>query len=102
MFRRVLLIEDDQAIAEMYCINLSAAGLLVTVARDGEIGVELAAELHPDLICLDIGLPGLTGLEVMRDLASNPQTSQIPVMVVSNYSELEFMTESRRLGAVEY
>ena len=100
--RLVLLIEDDDAIAEMYALDMSTVGLRARFARDGGEGLDMAAKLEPDVICLDIGLPDMDGLDVLRALLADPATKEIPVIVVSNYGEQSLVDTAKEIGAVDY
>lgn len=98
----VLLIEDDVAIADMYRIRLAADGYSVLTADSGEEGVRVAAEALPDIIYLDIRLPGLDGFEVLEQLRGSPRTHNIPVVILSNDAEPEFRERGLKLGALEF
>src|ERR1700680_4898118 len=63
---KLLLVDDDEALAEMYALQLTASGFQVTTARSGAEALQLVLDATPDLIYLDLGLPGMTGLEVMK------------------------------------
>jgi CheY-like chemotaxis protein len=98
----LLLVEDDEAVAQMYAMQLEAAGYLVTVALTGEQALHLAQADAPDLIYLDIGLPEMSGLDVLERLRSVPDTAAIPVVVLTNFSEPELIERSRSLGVKDY
>lgn len=97
----VLLVEDDEAIAELYRARLLQDGFRVSIARDGEEGLRLATSLRPDLIYLDLRLPKLGGLEVLRELRKSPAGASVPVVILTNYEEPELGTVGPSLG-VEY
>lgn len=99
---QVLLVEDDPAVAEMYRYRLEVDGYSVTVAPDGETALQLAAANPPDLVYLDIRLPGIDGLEVLERLRADPSTKALPVVMLTNYSEPELIERGLRLGALEY
>jgi DNA-binding response OmpR family regulator len=99
---KVLLIEDDEAAAEMYRIKLVADGYTVTVARDGEAGLELAIRERPDLIYLDLRLPKLDGFEVLERLRANALTATLPVIILSNFGESQLRERGFKLGALEF
>ncbi|MBV9100973.1 MAG: response regulator [Candidatus Dormibacteraeota bacterium] len=99
---RVLLIEDDEATADMYRLRLTTDGYEVLTASDGEEGLRRAAEDHPDLIYLDLRLPKLDGFEVLERLRADPRTETIPVVILSNYSEPDLRERGLRLGALEF
>ena len=101
--RRILLIEDDRFIADMYRMRLESDGWTVDVAGDGEAGFRQALADPPALILLDILLPRLDGIEVLRRLRANPGTSEVPVLIVSNASGLSGReSEARELGVVDW
>lgn len=100
--KRVLLIEDDRAIAEMFGARLTAAGYLTAMAADGVSGLAFSVALQPDLILLDIGLPRMRGDELLRELRRDPRTLRIPVVVLSNWADdPELMKRLRGLGVLE-
>ena len=79
---RVLFVEDDAAVAQMYKLKLELDGYRVEVAGDGEIALQMARASMPDLIFLDIRLPKLGGLEVLEALRADPHTSTVPVVIL--------------------
>ena len=99
---RVLLIEDDLDTLEMYRTRLQKDGYEVSVATDGEQGLELATSLKPDIVFLDIRLPKLGGLEVLERLRDQESTSAVPVVILSNYGEQELIDRGLKLGALEF
>jgi CheY-like chemotaxis protein len=99
---RVLLVEDDPAVADMYSIRLEVDGYQVAVAPDGETALRMAAELTPDLVYLDLRLPGLDGFAVLEQLRANPALGNTPVVILSNYSEPEMILRGQKLGALEF
>ena len=99
---RLLLVDDDDALAEMYALQLTASGYHVTTARSGAEALALVVDIRPDLIYLDLGLPGMPGLEVLERLRSAPDTAEVPVVILTNFSEPEMMQRGRELGAQEY
>ena len=99
--RLILLVEDDVAIRDMYQLGLMQAGYRTAVAGDGEQALRRAAELAPDLILLDVGLPVLNGEEVLCRLRADPRLAHIPVAVLSSRADDErLMARMRALGAV--
>ena len=99
---RVLMIEDDSAVAEMYRLRLSADGYVVTIARTGEEGLELATGTRPDLIYLDLRLPAMDGFEVLKRLRNEPGTAETPVIILTNYGRPELVERGLKLGALEF
>jgi DNA-binding response OmpR family regulator len=98
----VLIVDDDPVISMMYGLGLERAGYSVLVAKDGQAGLELAAKSLPDLILLDVRIPILDGIEVLKRLAADSATCSIPVLMLSNYSESDLVKKVLRLGAKEY
>jgi DNA-binding response OmpR family regulator len=99
---RVLLIEDDLTIALMYQLQLVADGYEVELAIDGASGLRQVQEAPPDLILLDIRLPKLPGLDVLRAIAEDPRLAGVPVLILSNYGEPAMVREGLQLGARDY
>lgn len=99
---RVLLVEDDTALAQMYRVKLERDGYSVQVAGDGEQALSAVADELPDLIFLDIRLPRMDGLTFLEQLRASERTRNIPVVIVSNYSEQELVSRGLQLGALEY
>lgn len=81
--RRVLVIDDDRDIVRGMDIRLRAAGFDVTFAHDGACGVTMAVENHPDLVLLDVRMPGMDGPAVLTALRADPAARNIPVVVIS-------------------
>jgi DNA-binding response OmpR family regulator len=96
------MIEDDPAIAAMYQLQLELDGYQVAVARDGEQGLELMKSSLPDLVLLDIRLPGMDGLAVLKEAQKEPSVADIPVVVLSNYGDASMVQAGRALGARDY
>ncbi|MEQ1918893.1 MAG: response regulator [Elusimicrobiota bacterium] len=101
---RILSVEDDVDLQQVVAYVLKKKGWTVVFAYDGKDGLEKALELKPDLILLDMMLPGLNGLEVIRALKENEGTRAIPVIVMTAYPSDEQFIKSAvvAMGAVEY
>ncbi len=95
----VLVVEDDPEVAQLLRYTLEYDGRRVLVANSGEAALHLAREVHPDLISLDIRLPDLDGFEVLQLLKRDPETADIPVVVVSVVMDPD---RGLRLGAYDY
>jgi CheY-like chemotaxis protein len=100
--RRVLIIEDDSRVAELYASKLRRGGYEVDVAADGVSGFDLAGSLLPDAIILDIHLPRLSGLAALAVLRKDEATSSVPVIVLSNDDAPAVIEEAGRLGVSAY
>jgi DNA-binding response OmpR family regulator len=96
---RVLVVEDDEDIAQALQRSLRMEGYEVRVAGDGEVALEQAASFLPDLVVLDLGLPKLDGIEVARRLRAE---SDVPILVLTARDALESRVEGLDSGADDY
>ncbi|HEX4244105.1 MAG TPA: response regulator transcription factor, partial [Acidimicrobiales bacterium] len=96
---RVLIIDDDVSLLRAVGISLKARGYEVIVARHGEEGLNLAAHKRPDVVLLDLGLPGIDGVEVVRGLRG---WSTIPIIVLSARHQSLSKVEALDAGADDY
>jgi len=87
--RKVLLVEDNDDNRTLFGIILRYHGFEVLEAADGETAVSIAREHRPDIILMDLGLPGIDGLEATLRLKSDPHTAAIPVLAVTAYHSAE-------------
>ena len=99
---KILIVEDDPDISELIHFNLEKAGYQTVRAEDGEQALRLAQKHPPDLILLDLLLPGLNGLEVCRRLKRDPATQHIPIMMVTAKGEEMDRVVGLELGAEDY
>ncbi|MBI5583630.1 MAG: response regulator [Deltaproteobacteria bacterium] len=99
---KILIVEDDPDIREVLRFNLEKAGYHLVLADDGEKALVLAHKHGPDLILLDLMLPGLDGLEVCRALKREPATEPIPVIMVTAKGEEMDRVVGLELGADDY
>jgi len=100
--KRILVIEDDKFLRELIVQKLSKEGYDVIEAIDGEAGVKQTKEGKPDIILLDLILPGIDGFEVLRQVKEDPNTASIPVIILSNLGQQEDVERGMKLGAVDY
>ena len=101
---RILSIEDDVDLQQVVAYVLKKKGWEVVFAYDGKDGLEKALELKPDLILLDMMLPGLNGIEVITQLKAHATTREIPVVVMTAFpSDAQFIESvAVAMGAVKY
>ena len=99
---RILLIEDEPDIAEVLQYNLEKEGFAVEVARRGDTGLEAIRREAPDLLLLDLMLPGIGGLELTRLLKRDGATSRIPIVMLTARSEEVDRIVGLELGADDY
>lgn len=100
--KRILLVEDDKFLRRACEASLLQRGFTVVTAADGEEALRLARDEMPDLVLLDLLMPKITGIEVLRALRAEEATRAIPVLVLSNSSREQDVQEVSRLGAVGY
>ncbi len=87
--KKIAIIEDDQAISQMYRMKFENDGYEVETAENGKIGLELVEKMKPDIILLDIMMPEMTGDEMLKKLRDEPWGKNIKVLVLTNIGEQE-------------
>ena len=100
--KNILLVEDDPDIKELISFNLSNQGHQVFEANNGELGIEKAREKIPDLILLDLMLPGIQGLDVCRIIKADQETKDIPIIMVTAMGQEEDIVKGLETGADDY
>ncbi|MDI6591426.1 MAG: response regulator [Patescibacteria group bacterium] len=100
--KKILLIEDEKILAEMYRDKFSQAGFQVFLAFESKQGLALAKKEKPDLIILDILLPRENGITFLTWLRKDPEISSIPVVAFSNYDDPKTRKEAEKLGVLDY
>jgi two-component system, OmpR family, response regulator AdeR len=99
---KLLLIEDDIYVQRMYQRMFGHESFDLIFASNGLEGLEHAQKLKPNLILLDILLPGLSGLEVLERLKAEGDTRDIPIFILSNLADEATIEAAKKLGAEEY
>ena len=99
---RILLIEDERGLTDVLSYNLNREGYETLVAHDGQEGLRKAQMQLPDMVLLDIMLPGIDGLEVARQLRAGKQTSHIPILMLTAKSEEMDQIVGFTVGADDY
>jgi DNA-binding response OmpR family regulator len=99
---RVLVIDDEPPIRLLCRVNLEAEKMSVLEAADGPSGLELAKEERPDVILLDVMMPGLDGWRVAERLLADERTSQIPIIFLTARAEFRDRARGLDIGGVEY
>ena len=98
----ILLVEDEKSIADIIIYNLEKEGFSVSWERDGRDGLSKAQSQMPDLVILDLMMPGMDGLQVCRHLRSDPKTQQIRILMLTALSEETDEIVGFNLGADDY
>ena len=99
---RVLVIDDEAPIRLLCRVNLEAEGMTVLEARDGTVGLEVARRERPDVILLDVMMPGLDGWRVAEELLEDPITQDIPVVFLTARADLRDRARGMDLGGLDY
>jgi two-component system response regulator (stage 0 sporulation protein F) len=99
---RVLVVEDDLAIQLLITETLRTRGYETATASDGPSAVPAALEHRPDLVLLDIGLPGFDGFEVLERLKAEESLRDVPVIMVTAWGEPDVMSRALDAGALDY
>jgi CheY-like chemotaxis protein len=102
MAKKILIIEDEQIMADLLQRKLSEEGYEVSLARDGEEGLAKMREVKPDLILLDIIMPKIGGIEVLEEMQKEPDLKKIPVIVISNSGQPVELDKAQRMGAEDW
>lgn len=97
--KKILLIEDDNIVANVYRNKLITDGFHVEIANDGRTGLQLTTTYKPDVIILDLMLPDISGVEIMKDLRARPGLEKLPIIVFSNTYLSNVMKEAWKAGA---
>ncbi len=100
--RRVLIIEDEKAMAEILAICLKREGYEIYIAYDGEEGLEKIRSQKPDLVLLDLILPKLDGRDLLKIIKDDEKTKDIPVVILSGMTQQWDRNIGLELGADEY
>jgi CheY-like chemotaxis protein len=99
---RVLIVEDSQTQALRFQLELLRYGLSVEVATNGRSGLDTAYRTMPDVIVLDVDLPGMDGYQICRNLKADPQTQHIPVLMLTRREEAHDALIGIQAGANDY
>lgn len=97
---KIAIVEDDQAISEMYRIKFEAEGYTVETAENGKLGLELIEKMKPNVVLLDLMMPVMDGEEVLAHLRASDWGKDIKVIVLTNRGEQEIPEQVRDLGVL--
>ena len=99
---KILVVDDDATVTELLKVLLTIEGHQPTTVNDSTQVLDIAVSLHPDLITLDLMMPGLTGFELCELLHRDPRFADIPVIIVSARDDPEIMDSATQSGAKAY
>lgn len=99
--KKILIVEDDAVVGMVYRTGLQKEGFAVEVATDGEAGLARILEMDPDAVLLDLMLPKMSGVEVLKKMRAQPGHSKKPVMVFTNAFVPAMINEALQAGATE-
>lgn len=98
MATKIAIIEDDQAISQMYRIKFEAEGFTVETAENGKLGLQLIESMRPDIVLLDLMMPVMTGEEMLAKLRATSWGKDVKVIILTNKGEQEIPPEVKDLG----
>jgi CheY-like chemotaxis protein len=96
--KHILIVDDYVDALDIWAIYMTAAGYRVSTAIDGASAIAKAHQLRPDLIVLDLELPGISGFEAARKLRGDPKTADIPLIAATGYSQMRQLDLAREVG----
>ncbi|MBC8095704.1 MAG: response regulator [Akkermansiaceae bacterium] len=99
--KRILLIEDDQVFGNIYRNKLLLEGFQVELARDGETGFDLILQFRPDVVLMDLVLPKMTGIDLLKKIRAVPEFGQLPVIVLTNAHLSSMLQDAWKAGATK-
>ena len=102
MKKKILIIEDEVYLLEMYKMKFELEGYKVLIARDGQKGIESAVSGKPDIILLDLVMPIKDGYQVLEELKEKDETKKIPVLILSNLGQADEIKKGINDGADKY
>lgn len=100
--KKILIVEDDQSLRHALEEIISREGFIAMVAKDGEEGLESALKNHPDLILLDIIMPKMNGVKMLKSLRDDVWGKTVPVLLLTNDTDPEHMRETLKDNAADY
>ncbi|MBI3952424.1 MAG: response regulator [Candidatus Doudnabacteria bacterium] len=102
MATKILVVEDEEILLTALTEELKQSGFEVVGAKDGVEGVEKAASEKPELILLDLVMPRLDGIGALKEIKAKPETKDIPVVILTNLSDYDKISDALSLGAMDY
>lgn len=99
---KILVVEDEEILLTALSEELKQEGFEVAGAKDGVEGVEKSVSEKPDLILLDLVMPRLDGIGALKQMKASPETKDIPVVILTNLSDYDKISDALSLGAMDY
>ena len=98
----LLIVEDEASLAKELDKKFSSENFEVIIAKDGEKGLSMALENHPEIILLDIVMPKLDGISMLKELRKDSWGSSVPIIMLTNLSDAEKVAEATESGVYDY
>jgi DNA-binding response OmpR family regulator len=99
---KILIVEDEEILLTALSEELKQEGFIVVGAKDGQEGVEMAQAEKPDLVLLDLVMPRLDGIGALKAMKDNAEIREIPVVILTNLSDYDKISDALSLGAMDY
>lgn len=100
--KKILIVEDDKFLRELIAKKLLAESYQIIEAKNGEEATDKIPKERPDLVLLDLILPGIDGFEVLKQIKNNPETLEIPTIILSNLGQRDDVEKGLGLGAADF
>ena len=100
--KTILIVEDEPLLSSALSLSLSKDGFQILTAVNGNEALNLVNTNKPDLILLDIIMPGISGIDVVKQLKTDQQLNTIPIIILTNLADKDTETTARNLGVVDY
>lgn len=102
MAKKILIIEDQAQLRYLIALMLRYMNYEPLEAEDGYAGIQTSLDEHPDLVLLDLGLPGMSGIDTAKKIKENPQTGEIPIVALTGWEPRQFEAQARQVGMAAY
>lgn len=100
--KKILIVDDEPVLVDLLRVKLSQKGFAVIEAKDGKEGLEKALSEHPDFVLLDVIMPNIDGITVLKKLREDEWGKDVPVLILSNLNTTEAIKSSQACGAFDY
>ncbi len=102
MDKKILLVEDEQALVDIMAEKLRAEGFEVATAGDGEAGLKQALDWKPDVVLLDVMMPKMDGLTMLKELRKHDELHKIQIIMLTNVSDSDKVNEAMKYGVFDF